>query len=33
MRVPLDGLIYDLTLEQADGIYEIGTRGGIPAEN
>jgi hypothetical protein len=33
MRVPLDGLIYDLTLEQADGIYEIGKRGGIPDEN
>lgn len=33
MRVPLDGLIYDLTLEQADGIYENGERGGIPAEN
>lgn len=26
MRVPLDGLIYDLTLEQADGIYENGAR-------
>ena len=33
MRVPLDGLIYDLTLEQADGIYEIGKRGGIQDEN
>ncbi len=33
MRVPLDGLIYDLTLEQADGIYENGKRADIPAEN
>jgi hypothetical protein len=33
MRVPLDGLIYDLTLEQADGIYENGKREDIPAEN
>lgn len=33
MRVPLDGLIYDLTLEQADGIYENGKRADIPDEN
>jgi hypothetical protein len=26
MRVPLDGLIYDLTLEQSDEIYENGAR-------
>ena len=26
MRVPLEGVIYDLTLKQAEGIYENGTR-------
>jgi hypothetical protein len=26
MRVPLEGVIYDLTLKQAEGIYENGAR-------